>query len=163
MFETHVTIVGNVVTPVDRRRFADGRVVANFRVGSTERRYDRATGGWVDGERLYVEVNCWRFLADNAAASLVKGDPVVVTGKLYTRDYEHEGQRRTAVTVEALSVAADLAHCTAVLTRTRRGAPSAATEAPAARPDSTTATDVEHASEGDAASRLVGAAPAGQG
>jgi single-strand DNA-binding protein len=163
MFETHVTIVGNVVTPVDHRRSTDGRVVANFRVGSTERRYDRVAGGWVDGERLYVDVSCWRSLAENAAASLVKGDPVVVTGKLYTRDYEHEGQRRTAVTVEALSVAADLAHCTAVLTRTRRGALAAATDAAAARSDPGTATDVAHAPEGDAASRLVGAAPAGQG
>ena len=51
-------------------------------------------------------MRCWRRLAENAAASLVKGDPVVVTGKLYSRNYEHEGQRRTAVTVEAQNVAA---------------------------------------------------------
>ena len=122
MYETQVTIVGNVVTPVDKRQLNNGTAVAKFRVGSTERRYDRATGGWVDGDRLYVEVSCWRHLAENAAASLVKGDPVVVTGRLYTRNYEHEGQRRSSTALDAYSVAADLSHCTAVVTRTRRSA-----------------------------------------
>ena len=122
MFETHVTVVGNVITTIGKRRFDDGTVVANFRVASTERRYDRDAGTWCDGDRLFVDVNCRRTLAQNAIASLVKGDPVVVTGKLYTRNYEHEGQRRSSVTLEAHSIAADLCRCTAVLTRTRRGA-----------------------------------------
>jgi single-strand DNA-binding protein len=122
MYETNVTVVGRLATDVGWSRLGDGTVVANFRVASTERRYDRATGGWVDGEKLFVDVRCWRRLAENAAASLVKGDPVVVTGKLYSRNYEHEGQRRTAVTVEAQNVAADLSRCTVVLKRDRRPA-----------------------------------------
>ena len=47
---------------------------------------------------------------------------MVVTGKLYSRNYEQEGQRRTAVTVEAQNVAADLSRCTVVLKRDRRPA-----------------------------------------
>src|SRR5689334_19345880 len=120
MYETNVTVIGRLATDVGWSRLGDGTVVSNFRVASTERRYDRATGGWVDGEKLFVDVRCWRRLAENAAASLVKGDPVVVTGKLYSRNYEHEGQRRTAVTVEAQNVAADLSRCTVVLKRDRR-------------------------------------------
>jgi single-strand DNA-binding protein len=120
MYETQVTIVGNVVNTIDKRELANGTTVANFRVGSTERRYDRASGGWIDGDRLYVDVTCWRHLAENAAASLVKGDPVVVTGRLFTRNYEHEGQRRTSMTIDANSVAADLSRCRAVVTRTKR-------------------------------------------
>jgi single-strand DNA-binding protein len=127
MYETHVTVVGNVATAIANHRLADGTVVANFRVGSTQRRYDRTGGGWVDGDSLYVDVTCWRSLADNVVASLVKGDPVAVTGRLYTRTFEHEGQRRTAVTLEAQSVAVDLTWCTAVLTRTRRRTATAST------------------------------------
>ena len=129
MYETVMTVVGTVVTPIDSRRLADGTAVANFRVGSTQRRYDRATGGWVDGDKLYVDVKCWRDLAENTTSSLGKGDPVVVTGRLYTRNYEHEGQRRTAMTLEAHSVAADLSWCTAVVTRTRRRTAVAAGDA----------------------------------
>jgi len=80
-----------------------------------------APAAWVDGDRLYIDVRCWRGLARNALDSLKKGDPVVVTGRIFTRNYEHQGQSRTSTTLEAHSVAADLAHCTVVLTRTRRG------------------------------------------
>ena len=150
MYETHVTVVGNLATAVDRQRLADGRTVANFRVASTERRYDKATDGWVDGESLFVDVRCWRALADNADASLVKGDRVVVTGRLFTRTYEHEGQRRSAMTLDAQTVAADLSRCTAVLNRTRRHDAAVVAEPPAA----------DHA--GDDTSRLVGAVPGGE-
>ena len=122
MYETQVTVVGNLLTDVDNHRLNDGTVVANFRVASKERRFDRSGGTWVDGDRLYIDVRCWRGLAQNAFESLKKGDPVVVTGRIFTRNYEHQGQSRTSTTLEARSVAADLAHCTVVLTRTRRGA-----------------------------------------
>lgn len=122
MYETQVTVVGNLVTDVDRHRLNDGTALAKFRIGSTERRYDKASGTWVDGDRLYIDVRCRRELAENSGASLVKGDPVVVTGKIYTRSYEHRGQRRSSTTLEAHSIAADLSRCTVVLTRSRRGA-----------------------------------------
>jgi single-strand DNA-binding protein len=167
MFETHMTVVGKLVTGVDQRRFADGSVVANFRVVSTERRYDRTGGGWTDGDKLFLDVTCWRRLAENAFASLVKGDAVVVTGRLYTREFEHEGRRRSTVTLEAQSVAADLAWCTAVLNRTgRRAATSTGPETHGddqrASVDAPPAADVE-AGPADDASRLVGAAPGGEG
>ena len=79
----------------------------------------------MDGDRLYVSVTCWRRLAENTIASLVKGDPVVVTGRLYTRNYEQEGNKRSVVQMDAHAVAADLSHCTAAITRTRSGQPGA--------------------------------------
>jgi single-strand DNA-binding protein len=173
MYETQVTIVGNVVNAIDKRELANGTAVANFRIGSTERRYDRASGGWVDGDRLYVDVTCWRHLAENAAASLVKGDPVVVTGRLFTRNYEHEGQRRTSMTLDANSVAADLSRCTAVVTRTRRST-SAESGAADGDPDGQRAAAPSNAVQANtgplvdhdaarSAPRLVAAAPAGEG
>jgi single-strand DNA-binding protein len=154
MYETQVTMVGRLATDIGHTRLGNGTAVANFRIGSTERRFDRATGGWVDGDELFVDVKCWRKLADNALASLVKGDPVVVTGRLYNRSYEHEGQRRTAVTLEAQNVAADLARCTVVLKRDRR----ASGEAGGAGDQEP---DLSGGVEG--AGALVGAVPAADG
>ena len=154
MYETNVTVVGRLAADVGWSRLGDGTVVANFRLASTERRYDRATGGWVDGEKLFVDVRCWRRLAENAAASLVKGDPVVVTGRLYSRNYEHEGQRRTSVTVEAQNVAADLSRCTVVLKRDRRPTSEVGTTGDQ-KPDT------QNDAGGPAA--LVGAVPADEG
>lgn len=158
MFETQVTVVGNLVTDVDKRRLSDGTAVAKFRIASTERRYDRAGGTWVDGNRLYIEVRCRRDLAENSGASLVKGDPVVVTGHLYTRSYEYQGERRSTPTLEAHSVAADLARCSVVLTRTRRGA--AVAERMLADAPDVPADEVKPMSTGpDGSPQLVGVAP----
>ena len=85
MNETTVTVIGNVVDEPQRRKTEAGISVTNFRVASTARRYDRQDGRWIDGDSLYLKVSCWRQLADNVDRSVVKGDPIVVTGRLYTR------------------------------------------------------------------------------
>jgi single-strand DNA-binding protein len=97
--------------------------VLNFRVASNERRFDKTSETWVDGESLYLSVNCWRRLAENAA-SLVKGDPVIVSGKLRTREWTTEqGERRSAVELEANAVGPDLARCAATVRKQRREQP----------------------------------------
>jgi single-strand DNA-binding protein len=98
--------------------------VLNFRVASNERRFDKTSESWVDGESLYLSVNCWRRLAENAA-SLVKGDPVIVSGKLRTREWTTEqGERRSAVELEANAVGPDLARCAATVRKQRREQPA---------------------------------------
>lgn len=111
MFDTYVTIVGNVLTaPEWRRTTQSGTLVANFKVASTARRLDRESGRWVDGNSLRVRVNCWRKLAEGVAASVMVGDPVVVAGRLYTRDWiDDAGNQRTLYEMEAVTVGHDLA------------------------------------------------------
>jgi single-strand DNA-binding protein len=136
MHETNMTIVGNVISDPRQRRTAEGTKVVSFRMASNERRYDKAADQWVDGDHLYVTVTCWRRLAAGVAASLVKGDPVMVRGRLYTRDYEVEGQRRYSTEVEAASVGPDLARCTADVQRPRREQWEAHSEGTQVRADS---------------------------
>jgi single-strand DNA-binding protein len=106
--ETITTIVGNVVDAPNRRQLESGVSVTSFRVASSARRFDRVTNQWVDGDSLYLKVTCWRGLADNVSRSIVKGDPVVVTGRLYSRLYEVEEGRRAAYELQAQSVGFDL-------------------------------------------------------
>ncbi|RZU77737.1 single-strand DNA-binding protein [Micromonospora kangleipakensis] len=110
MFDTYVTIVGNVLTaPEWRRTTQSNTLVANFKVASTARRLDRDSGRWVDGNSLRVRVNCWRKLAEGVAASVMVGDPVVVAGRLYTRDWTDDaGNHRTLYELEAVAVGHDL-------------------------------------------------------
>ncbi|SCE95023.1 single-strand DNA-binding protein [Micromonospora haikouensis] len=110
MFDTYVTVVGNVLTaPEWRRTTQSGTLVANFKVASTARRLDRGSGRWVDGNSLRVRVNCWRKLAEGVAASVMVGDPVVVAGRLYTRDWTDDaGNHRTVYELEAVAVGHDL-------------------------------------------------------
>jgi single-strand DNA-binding protein len=124
MNETYVTVVGNAVDAPTRRVLENGTSVCNFRVASTARRFDKEAGHWADGDSLYLKVTCWRQLADNVDASLHKGDPVVVTGRVFTRPYEREGQQRSSYEMEAVSVGHDLARGIADFQRNGRVAPT---------------------------------------
>ncbi|MEU4474212.1 single-stranded DNA-binding protein [Micromonospora sp. NPDC023888] len=121
MFDTHVTIVGNVLSaPEWRRTTQSNTLVANFKVASTARRLDRDSGRWVDGNSLRVRVNCWRKLAEGVAASVMVGDPVVVCGRLYTRDWTDDaGNHRTLYELEAVAVGHDLSRGRARFLRNR--------------------------------------------
>jgi single-strand DNA-binding protein len=79
MNDTYMTIVGNVVDDPRQRNTNAGHAVTNFRVASTSRRFDRESGQYVDNSTLFVNVTCWRALAENAGISLKKGQPVIVT------------------------------------------------------------------------------------
>jgi single-strand DNA-binding protein len=112
MFETPITVVGNIVTKPDRKRVGDQELI-KFRVASNSRRRT-ADGNWEPGNSFFVTVNCWGKLVTGVGAALGKGDPVVVVGYVYTSEYEDkEGVRRSSVELRATSVGPDLARCVA--------------------------------------------------
>ncbi|GAB3435664.1 single-stranded DNA-binding protein [Actinophytocola sediminis] len=118
MFETYVTVAGRVITVPQRHTFASGDRKTSFRLMSVERRFNRETREWSDGDRLFVAVNCWRRLADGVANSVAKGDNVVVAGRLYVRQYTTEGgDRRETFELDARAIGPDLAWCTVVVER----------------------------------------------
>lgn len=127
MKHTSITVVGNLITPVNRRNLPDGRPVASFRIACTERRVDRLSGEWGDGETFYIGVTCWRELAANVASSLGVGDPIIVRGRIYTSSYDDkEGRRNTVQEIDADAVGPDLARCrVGNLVRNRRAGESA--------------------------------------
>lgn len=119
MSET-ITVRGFVATDPARRTTNSGMAVSNFRLASTDRRFDRATNTWVDGQTNWFTVNLFRNLALNAGASLSKGQPVVVTGRLKVRQWQSEERAGTSVEVDADAVGHDLSLGTASFTRSQQ-------------------------------------------
>jgi single-strand DNA-binding protein len=111
MFDTTVCLVGNVMTrPEWRRTAATETFVATFRFASTSRRLDKTTNRWVDGDSLRVKVACWRNIGENVVHSVNVGDPLVVFGRLYSRDWvDSEDNRRTSYELDAVAIGHDLA------------------------------------------------------
>src|SRR5215207_101762 len=108
MFETPVTVVGNIVNDPQGRRVGDQEVI-KFRVASNSRRRT-ADGTWEPGNSLFVTVNCWGRLVTGVGAALRKGDPVIVVGYVYTSEYDdRDGNRRSTLEMRATSVGPDLA------------------------------------------------------
>lgn len=124
MNDITLTVLGNVVNDVDLRFTPSGEAVASFRVASTTRRFDRSHERWIDGDTHYFTVSCWRNLAHNVAASLLKGMPVVVTGRMRSREHEKECGDHTHimryVDIEAVAVGQDLSKGTSVFTRVKK-------------------------------------------
>lgn len=127
MFDTYITVCGNVLAaPTWRRTARTQALVASFRIASTARRYDKEAGAWVDGDSVRLRVNCWRRLAEGVAASVMAGDPVVVAGRLVSRDWtDAAGAHRVSYELEADAVGHDLARGRSAFTRSRGGVPPA--------------------------------------
>ncbi|HEY1486576.1 MAG TPA: single-stranded DNA-binding protein [Micromonosporaceae bacterium] len=127
MFDTAITMCGNVLTAPEWRRTANtGTYVMTFRFASTSRRFDRTSGQWIDGDSLRVKVACWRTLGQNAFESIQLGDPLVIYGRLYSRDWvDSEDHKRTSYELDAISVGHDLARGVAKFLRRK---PAGATD-----------------------------------
>jgi single-strand DNA-binding protein len=106
----YATLVGFVAREPNLRPTKDGKNWADLRVGTTPRVRDRATGEWRDGDTSYYTVICFRRLADHVKASLRKGDPVLVKGRLKIATFEDRttGRPRTQVEIVADTVGHDL-------------------------------------------------------
>jgi single-strand DNA-binding protein len=113
----HITVRGFVATDPQVRMAQAGFSVGNFRLAATDRRFDREANAWVDGQTNWFTINMFRALALNAGASLAKGMPVIVTGRLKVRPWEAGDRTGTAVEIEADSIGHDLTLGTARFSR----------------------------------------------
>lgn len=119
--ETVITVVGNLVDDPELRFTPSGAAVANFRIASTPRTFDRQTNEWKDGDALFLSCSVWRQAAENVAESLQKGMRVVVQGRLKSRQYEtREGEKRTVFEIDVEEVGPSLKYATAKVQRTTR-------------------------------------------
>ena len=118
------TVVGNVVNDVELRFTRSGTPVASFRVAATARRFDKSSERWVDGDTAYFTVSCWRDMARNVVESLRKGMPVIVSGRLRSREVEHPCKDHTHMRryfdLEASAVGPDLTRGVASFMRVKR-------------------------------------------
>ncbi|HEX4059702.1 MAG TPA: single-stranded DNA-binding protein [Streptosporangiaceae bacterium] len=119
--DTPITVSGNLVADPELRYTQTGQAVATFRIASTPRFRDNATGEWKDGDSLFLSCNVWRQAAENAAESLQRGMRVIVSGRLRQRSYEtKEGEKRTVYEVEVDDVGPSLRNASAKVTKSSR-------------------------------------------
>jgi single-strand DNA-binding protein len=133
MNDAQMTLAGNLVEDPELRFTPAGQPVAKFRVASTPRYKDSATGEWKDGDSLFLTCTVWRQAAENVAESLTRGMRVIVTGRLKQRSYEtSEGEKRTVYELEADEVGPSLRNASAKVHKAARtgSQPAAAQDKP---------------------------------
>lgn len=102
-----VTVVGWAAS-TPREVTGDGVPYTSFRVATTPRRYDTRQGAWTDGRTEWITVKAFRDVAFNVAASVRKGDPLVVHGRLRTQEWVSETGPRTDLVLDASALGHDL-------------------------------------------------------
>ncbi len=124
--ETPITIVGNLTDDPELRFTPSGVALARFTVASTPRRFDKATGEYIDGETLFMRCAAWRELAEHVAESLNRGHRVVVAGRLRQSNWQTpEGDKRSSIDLDVDEIGPSLRWATAKVTKTTRSGPGA--------------------------------------
>jgi single-strand DNA-binding protein len=91
-------------------------------VAVNRRWQDKETKEWEESVS-FLDVVCWRDLAENVALSLTKGARVVVTGRLEQRSWESdEGEKRSKVEIVADEIGASLRFATVDIHKVQRPA-----------------------------------------
>lgn len=103
-----VTVVGNVTRDPELRFTSAGLAVCNFSVASNRRWMNKSTNDWEE-KVSFFDVTVWADHGQNVAESVLKGDRVVVTGRMEQRSWETEtGDKRSKVEIVADVVAVSL-------------------------------------------------------
>lgn len=94
-----VILLGNVGAEPEVRALDGGKKVARIRVATTERYTDQQ--GNKQEQTEWHSVTLWGGLADVADKYLHKGSQVYIEGKIRTREYDHNGEKRYATEIMA--------------------------------------------------------------
>ena len=169
MNESHITVHGHVVAAPVVKKIGE-HTVANFRLGVTPRRLDKATGEWRDAETQWYAVSAWRQLGENCGMALRKGDPVIVQGRLAARTWVNAQHTEVlAHEIEATFVGHDLRRGVTHFYKTAASEPAADERAAGRQPEqegegvasaSELPSDLQHliAGDGDAPREKAGPA-----
>jgi len=101
-----VTFTGNIGKSQGLKFSNDGKPRLSFSAAETARVKDQS-GQWVDGGTTWFNVTLFGHAAEALDATIAanggKGK-VIVTGRMSTREYEHNGEKRESLDVVADSV-----------------------------------------------------------
>lgn len=97
-----VILMGNLTRDPETRQTPNGQSVTSFSL-ALNRSYKDQSGEWQEATD-YIDVVAWGSLGERVAQYVTKGRRVLVQGRLQSRSWEQEGQKRSKVEVLANDV-----------------------------------------------------------
>ncbi|MBC7546304.1 single-stranded DNA-binding protein [Candidatus Saccharibacteria bacterium] len=96
------TLMGNLTRDPELRQTPTGQNVTSFSL-ALNRSYKDASGEWQEATD-YIDIVAWGPLAERVSQYLSKGRRCLVQGRLQSRSWEQDGQKRNKVEVLASDV-----------------------------------------------------------
>ena len=97
-----VTLMGNLTRDPELRTTPSGATVCSFSL-ALNRSYKNSEGNWTEATD-YIDIVAWGPLGERVAQYLTKGRPALVSGRLQSRSWEQDGNKRSKVEVVANDV-----------------------------------------------------------
>ncbi|MDQ5886142.1 MAG: single-strand DNA-binding protein [Patescibacteria group bacterium] len=97
-----VILMGNLTRDPEVRQIPSGQSVCTFSL-ALNRSFKGSDGNWQEAVD-YIDVVAWGPLGERVAQYVTKGRPVLVNGRLQSRSWETDGQKRSKVEVNAQDV-----------------------------------------------------------
>lgn len=94
-------LIGTIGSDPRTGTLPDGRPYIGFRLAVNHSYFNSETGTYEEGETSWYDVAAYGSMAQSAACSLRKGDPVLVVGRLRVRDWENGERSGTSVELVA--------------------------------------------------------------
>jgi single-strand DNA-binding protein len=94
--------MGNLTRDPELRQTPNGQQVCSFSL-ALNRSYKDSDGNWQEAT-AYIDIVAWGPLGERVAQYLSKGRPCLVNGRIQSRSWEQEGQKRSKVEVVAQDV-----------------------------------------------------------
>jgi single-strand DNA-binding protein len=118
----NLTIIGNLVRPVELKFLNNGSAAARLTVAVSRPAYTTKFGKEVAETTSYINVSLIGTIAENAANSLEKGNRVVVTGRMEQRTWDKEdGTKGEIWELSAEAIGPDLRFAVASPQKTAMG------------------------------------------
>ena len=97
-----VILMGNLTRDPELRQIPSGQSVCSFSL-ALNRSYKDASGEWQEATD-YIDITAWGPLGERVSQYLTKGRRCLVQGRLQSRSWEQDGQKRSKVEVLANDV-----------------------------------------------------------
>jgi single-strand DNA-binding protein len=97
-----VILMGNLTRDPELRQTPNGQNVCSFSL-ALNRSFKGSDGNWQEATD-FIDVVAWGPLGERVAQYLSKGRPCLVNGRLQSRAWEQDGQKRSKVEVNAQDV-----------------------------------------------------------
>jgi single-strand DNA-binding protein len=105
-----ITTTGNaVIEPLYFNKKDEMPEFASIRIASTPSFYSREKKEWTDGTTTWFDIKAFGTLASHVRDSVKKGDPLIVTGILSTRNYDRsDGTKGSSNVIKATAIGHNL-------------------------------------------------------
>lgn len=87
--------IAGIITDPEQRVTGSGTAILTFRLAFNDSKFNEQTNKFENSRSFFVDTTAWDDLAKRLAGTVSKGDQVYVEGRLETKSWEKDGEKKS--------------------------------------------------------------------